>query len=168
MARYAAGKDAYGISDRSGFRYRLRDMRREWNGLLVGKDEWEAKHPQLEITRRPPDAEALRDPRPDTRTAPEVEQLLGLNAFLTGASGSNTITVFEPSHGRSTSDVVRFRNVEPFDGFTSAVIEAAAGYSITVVDVNRYTFVASSGTATEGSKRGGGGIASAGPVTLVN
>ena len=168
MARFASGKDAYGISDRSGFRYRLRDMRKEWNGLLVGKDEWEAKHPQLEVTRHPPDAEALRDPRPDSRVAPEVEHLLGLNAFLTGSSGSTTITVFEPSHGRSTSDVVRFRNVDPFDGFTSTVIEDANGYSITVVDINRYTFVASSGTATEGGKRGGGGISSVGPVTLVN
>jgi len=41
MARYASGKNAYGISDRSGFRYRLRDMRKEWNGLLVGIDELE-------------------------------------------------------------------------------------------------------------------------------
>ncbi len=168
MARFASGKDAYGISDRSGFRYRLRDMRKEWNGLLVGKDEWEQKHPQLEVTRHPPDAEALRDPRPDSRVAPEVEHILGLNAFLTGASGSTIITVFEPSHGRSTSDVVRFRNVMPFDGFTSSVIESASGYSITVIDNNRYTFVASSGTATEGNKKGGGGIASSGPVTLVN
>jgi len=70
MARFASGKDAYGISDRSGFRYRLRDMRKEWNGLLVGKDEWEEKHPQLEITRRPPDAEALRDPRPENNIIP--------------------------------------------------------------------------------------------------
>jgi hypothetical protein len=54
MPKYAAGKYAYGISDRSGFRYRLKDMRKEWTGFLVGKDEWEPKH-----------AEALRDPRPD-------------------------------------------------------------------------------------------------------
>lgn len=66
MARFAVGKDAYGISDRSGFRYRLRDMRKEWNGLLVGRDEWESKHPQLEPVRHPPDAQALRDPRPDS------------------------------------------------------------------------------------------------------
>jgi Tfp pilus assembly protein PilP len=66
MAKYAAGKYAYGISDRSGFRYRLKDMRREWTGFLVGKDEWEPKHPQLEPKRHPTDAEALRDPRPDT------------------------------------------------------------------------------------------------------
>jgi hypothetical protein len=167
MARFASGKDAYGISDRSGFRYRLRDMRKEWNGFLVGKDEWEAKHPQLEITRHPPDAEALRDPRPDSRVAPEVEHLLGLNAFLTGASGSNVITVTEPSHGRTTGDVVRFRSVKPFDGFLASDIEYASGNSITVVSVDRYTFVANSGTATEGGQRGGGGSATSGPVTLV-
>ena len=48
MAKYAAGKYAYGISDRSGFRYKLSDMRKEWNGSIVGKDEYESKHPQLE------------------------------------------------------------------------------------------------------------------------
>ena len=67
MARYASGKNAYGISDRSGFRYRLRDMRKEWNGLLVGIDEFEEKHPQLEPRRVVADPQALRDPRPDTR-----------------------------------------------------------------------------------------------------
>ena len=66
MGKYAVGKNAYGISDRSGFRYRLRDMRKEWNGLLVGKDEYEEKHPQIQPVRRAIDAEALRDPRPDT------------------------------------------------------------------------------------------------------
>jgi hypothetical protein len=44
---FASGKNAYGISDRSGFRYRLRDMKKEWTGALVGKDEYEPKHPQL-------------------------------------------------------------------------------------------------------------------------
>lgn len=66
MSNYASGKYAWGISDRSGFRYRLKDMRQEWNGLLVGPDEYEEKHPQLEPNRRPTDPEALRNPRPDT------------------------------------------------------------------------------------------------------
>lgn len=66
MPRFATGKDAYGISDRSGFRYRLREMRKEWNGSLVGPDEYESKHPQLEPPKVFPDPEALRDPRPDT------------------------------------------------------------------------------------------------------
>lgn len=65
MAKFAVGKYAYGISDRSGFRYRLKDMRMEWNGFLVGKDEWESKHPQLEPRRKSTDAEAIRNPRPE-------------------------------------------------------------------------------------------------------
>ena len=39
MGKFAVGKNAYGISDRSGFRYKLNEMKREWNGFLVGKDE---------------------------------------------------------------------------------------------------------------------------------
>jgi hypothetical protein len=47
MARYASGKKAWGFSDRSGFRYRLSEMVVEWNGMKVGPDEYEPKHPQL-------------------------------------------------------------------------------------------------------------------------
>ena len=65
MSRFATGKDSYAISDRSGVRYRYRDMRREWNGLLVGKDEYEPKHPQLEPFPKVVDAQALKDARPD-------------------------------------------------------------------------------------------------------
>lgn len=65
MSKFATGKHAFGISDRSGFRYRLKDMRKEWNGLLVGRDEWEEKHPQLQPLRAIPDPQALRDPRPE-------------------------------------------------------------------------------------------------------
>ena len=165
MARYASGKKAYGYSDRSGFRYRLRDMRKEWNGLKVGPDEYEAKHPQLEPNYPGPDPTALFEPRPDARTEVTVENLLGLNPFLSTAS-SATITVIEPSHGRSTSDTVRFRDAIGFDGFTATVLNNSSGYAITKVDDNTYTFSASSGTATTGGIRGGGGRVTAGPVTL--
>ena len=63
---YASNKNAYGISDRSGFRYRLKDMRQEWNGLLVGKDEFEPKHPQLFSHKKMADPQALKNPRPET------------------------------------------------------------------------------------------------------
>lgn len=168
MGRYASGKNAWGYSDRSGFRYRLSEMRTEWNGSKVGIDEYEAKHPQLEPSNAGADAQALYDPRPDSRTEVAVERLLVSNAFESGAAGSAVITVIEPSHGRSTSDVVRFRKVEGFDGFTEAALENASGYSITVVDTNTYTFTASSGTATVGNTRGGGQNATSGPVTLEN
>ena len=64
MSRFASGKDSYAISDRSGFRYKYSDMRKEWNGLLVGKDEFEAKQPQLGPFRKVFDAQALKDARP--------------------------------------------------------------------------------------------------------
>ena len=35
MARYATGKYAKAISDRSGLEYRYKDMRKEWTGALV-------------------------------------------------------------------------------------------------------------------------------------
>ena len=165
MARYASGKKAYGYSDRSGFRYRLREMRKEWNGLKVGPDEYEPKHPQLEPNYPGPDPTALYEPRPDSRTEVSVENLLGLNPFLSTAS-SASITVIEPSHGRSTSDTVRFRDAIGFDGFTATVLNNSSGYAITKVDDNTYTFTASSGTATTGGIRGGGGSVTAGPVTL--
>ena len=165
MARYASGKRAYGYSDRSGFRYRLRDMIKEWNGLKVGPDEYEAKHPQLEPNYPGPDPTALYEPRPDSRTEVSVENLLVLNPFLYTDS-SASITVIEPSHGRSTSDTVRFRDAVGFDGFTATVLNNSSGYAITKVDDNTYTFTASSGTATTGGLRGGGGSVTAGPVTL--
>jgi len=66
LSRFATGKHAFGISDRSGFRYRLKDMRKEWNGLLVGKDEYEEKHPQLEPFGKIADPEAIKNARPET------------------------------------------------------------------------------------------------------
>ena len=100
MARYASGKDAYGISDRTGFRYRLRDMRKEWNGLLVGPDEYEPKHPQLESPRVGADPQALRDPRPDQGEALKVfvdqntvETPDAVPLRMIGQVGSVTVTV---------------------------------------------------------------------------
>jgi len=71
MAKYALGKRAYGISDRSGFRYRLNTMKKEWTGMLVGPDEYEPKQPQLGPFRKVTDPQALKDPRPD-RVEPVV------------------------------------------------------------------------------------------------
>ena len=104
-----------------------------------------------------------------TETETAVPQLLGVNAFKTGSSGSSTITVTERTHGRSSSDTVRFRSVDSFDGITKANLENSSGYSITKVDAaDTYTFSVSTDTATTGNIRGGGGRATAGPVTIEN
>jgi len=65
MSKFAQGKNSWAISDRSGVAYKYKDMRREWNGLLVGRDEYEPKHPQLGPFRKVVDAQALKDARPD-------------------------------------------------------------------------------------------------------
>ena len=85
MPRYASNKRAYGISDRSGFRYKLRDMRMEWNGSLVGRDEYEAKHPQLAPSRIIADPQALRISRPDS--AKEKSSFLVYTNFGDGIIG---------------------------------------------------------------------------------
>ena len=161
MARHASGKRAWGLSDRSGFRYRLAEMLVEWNGLKVGPDEYEEKHPQLNPRRIGPDPQALLQPRPDTATEVAGQVLLVMNPFQSGSAGSSVITVFEPSHGRSTANVVIFRKTQAFDGFSTTVLNKAAGYTITVVDVNSYTITVIGETATIGGIRGGGGVATA-------
>ena len=63
---FASGKYAYGICDITGFRYKLRDMKFTWDGLLVGSDQWSPKSPQLDPKPKAADPEALKNARPDT------------------------------------------------------------------------------------------------------
>ena len=86
MPRFATGKNAYGISDRSGMKYRYRDLKKEWNGSLVGPDEFEAKHPQLGPFRTVADPEAIKDGYVPTK---ELDPLL----FLTKSKASNNSPV---------------------------------------------------------------------------
>jgi len=161
---FAQGKYAYRISDRSGFRYRIKDMRKEWNGSIVGYDEYEEKHPQLTPPRIRTDLEAIRDARPD-RTETAVPNLLPLNAFSTTIS-SATVTVNEPNHGRSTSDTVRFRDAQSVGGISASTINSSSGFSITNINTNNYSF--SAGTTASFTQKGGGGFASAGPTSITN
>ena len=107
--------------------------------------------------------EALKYVRTD-RDESTVAALLPLNPFRFTAS-STTISVFEPSHGRSSSDTVRFRDVSGIIFGTSITeLEDSDGYSITKTDDDFYTFAVSTAAGTTGS--GGGGYASSGPATL--
>tara|TARA_R110000824_G_scaffold3259_2_gene15503 strand:- start:516 stop:842 length:327 start_codon:yes stop_codon:yes gene_type:complete len=63
---YAAGKNAWGISDRSGRRYRLNKMKVEWTGAKVGPEEFDPKQPQLSPPKAFPDPQALMNPRPES------------------------------------------------------------------------------------------------------
>tara|TARA_R110000796_G_scaffold129668_1_gene245357 strand:- start:405 stop:719 length:315 start_codon:yes stop_codon:yes gene_type:complete len=63
---FASNKNAYGICDISGFRYKRKDMKKTWDGLIVGADQWDAKHPQLMPKGVQSEPEAIKDARPDT------------------------------------------------------------------------------------------------------
>ena len=160
---FARGKHSQAISDRSGQAFPYTEMVREWNGSFVHYSEYEPKHPQLEPKLKGGDAQGLQNARP-ARTEPAVAALLPNNPFTITAS-STTISVYEPNHGRSTSDVVVFRNVDGSPGGVAyTVFENASGYSITKTDSNHYTFtLGATPTVTEQS---GGMTVTAGPVTL--
>ena len=149
----AKGTYAKFISDRSGMAFPYTESKKEWNGSLVHTSEFEKKHPQLEPKKKRIDAEALRDPRP-ARSETAVPRLLSLNPFTTTAS-STTVTVKETNHGRSTGDIVRFRDTMPVGGLASSVYNLSSGYTITKVDDHSYTFVA---TSTPTISETGGGI----------
>ena len=69
MPKYATGKYAKAISDRSGMEFPHREMVREWNGAFVHVSEFEPKQPQLEPKPLGADGVSLRNVRTD-RTEP--------------------------------------------------------------------------------------------------
>ena len=163
MAKYATGKYARAISDRSGMEFPYREMVREWNGAFVHVSEFEPKQPRLEPKPMNGDSISLRHVRPD-RVEPAVAAMLGNNPFSTIAS-SQTVTVTEPNHGRSTGNTVRFRNVQGSPGGVSfSTYENASGFSITVTTTDKYTFTL--GATPSITEEKGGPTVSAGPVTI--
>ena len=75
MPKFATGKYAKAISDRSGMAFPYKEMRKEWNGSFVHKSEFEEKHPQLEPRKQRTDAQALKDASPQAKlgTADKLE-----------------------------------------------------------------------------------------------
>ena len=163
MANYATGKHAKAISDRSGMEFPYNEMVKEWNGSFVHVSEFESKQPQLEPSRYTGDPQGLMNARP-ARTEPATQNMLPSNPFDI-TSGSTTVTVTEPGHGRSTADTVVFRNVDGSPGgLAYTVFENASGYVITKINSDKYSFtLGSTPTVTE---KAGGMTVTAGPVTL--
>ena len=95
---YARGKRSKAISDRSGMEFPYTEMVKEWNGSLVHKSEFEAKHPQIKRKHVKADAIALANPRP---MHPDTQKLFVLyisNGFFsetkdTGITGGASMTV---------------------------------------------------------------------------
>jgi len=162
---YANGKYAKFISDRSGMEFPYTEMVKEWNGARVHKSEFEPKTPQDKPHKYKADAEALQFARPD-RTENATERLLTLNPFRNEA-GSSVVKIFEPGHGRSTGDTVRFRNaVGPY--VSSLQVNSDSGHTITKIDDDFYSYDNGLGLGLSSIIIFGGDRASSGPVTVSN
>ena len=194
MSKYATGKYAKAISDRSGLEFPYREMVREWNGSFVHVSEFEPKQPQLEPKPTNADGIALRHVR-TARTENAVPYAIPENGFETYQAGSGVINVTAPGHGLTNGTTYRFRgspalttggggtfqynNPADFDGITGANVAKAAGYAITTgifrdgaristdyAVANFFFFTVDTDTATVGEIKGGGAGCSVGPVTL--
>jgi len=109
MGRYASGKRALAISDRSGMAFPYSEMVREWNGFLVHNSEYEPKQPQLEPKPVGSDPQALLNPRPQPASKASLI-LLDNNPFTSIIyAGTTYVNVFSENHQRKAGDVVRFR-----------------------------------------------------------
>ena len=109
MGKYASGKYALAISDRSGMAFPYDEMVREWNGSLVHISEFEAKQPQLQPKPVGSDPQALFNPRPQPASKSSLI-LLGDNPFTSViSSGTTFVNVFSEDHQRAAGSVVRFR-----------------------------------------------------------
>lgn len=196
MSRFATGKHAFGISDRSGFRYRLKDMRKEWNGLLVGKDEYEEKHPQLEPFGKVADPEAIKNARPETDLVNQRRFQYGFNPVgfktvpgiveendLVATGQVGTVTLFFPKTlgSEATGEVGDVTVIVPASVTVAISGFASATGSVGTVSVEEGIVVSvtgSSSTASVGSVTvsianviaavtGSAGTSSVGSVTAV-
>ena len=141
---YASGKNAFGISDRSGRRYRLREMKTEWTGAKVGPDEFDPKHPQLFPPKAFPDPQALRDPRPDP-TLSQVFVPVGNTVFPPVAAagpmigGVGQVTVNETQ--TSTSVTVSLTGIAGTSAVGSVTVSLIGEFTVTVASylgANKY------------------------------
>jgi NAD-dependent SIR2 family protein deacetylase len=98
---FATAKYAYGLCDQCGQRYKLKRLKKQWDGIKSCPQCYDTKHPQLQPKNRPADPEALRDPRPNT----DIEVFSGkvisddvigsnLNGFkVSGSLGNITVII---------------------------------------------------------------------------
>ena len=92
MGKYASGKFAKRISDRSGMAFPYNEMVQEWTGVWVHISEYEPKQPQLEPLPIVTDPQSLQYPR---------AQIANARVFVGGALGPINAgrTVARPATG---------------------------------------------------------------------
>ena len=112
MAKFAKGKHALAISDRSGLAFPWREMVTEWNGAFVHYSEFERKQPQLEPKPFVADPQGLQKARPQVAPLPTPD-LLEENPITTNnISIGSVYVVTQPNSRILVNDVVRLMSIK--------------------------------------------------------
>ena len=114
MPKYASGKFAKRVSDRSGMAFPYNEMVQEWNGSWVHISEFEPKHPQLEPLKIVTDPQSLQYARGQVVNAivPLDNNLYARNIF--GAK-TQTISQFNPIPAPGAFENVIVSTMQPLD-----------------------------------------------------
>jgi len=123
MARFAKGRNALMLSDRSGAAFPYREMVQEWNGLWVHTSEYEPKQPQIDPRPVGADPQALQHAKP-ARVEFPVQDILPENPFTT-TGAAKTLSVSFPSNGLNAgTSYVRFSAIkQPVGGVAVSILE---------------------------------------------
>ncbi len=124
----------YRISDRDGHRARNYNTKKEWNGLWVGSEEWEARQPQ-DFVRGVPDVQTVPDARPPEPILDDPSIYTGPNqTSLTAATlpGGTVLTV-QQSAGFTPGSLLNVF-LDSLDGFLSHVASLPDTTHIVIVD----------------------------------
>ena len=131
MSSFASGKHAFGFCDRTGFRYKLKDLVPQIeagrpNGMLVGRDVLDKDNPQWRLGMiNMSDPQALRNPRPDggydqSRELSAFDPVGGGNTALgsrtvgldmSGHVGRVEVQIIQPDSTATLSGVVGTTNL---------------------------------------------------------
>jgi len=103
MGKYASGKFAQRISDRSGMAFPYNEMVKEWNNSTVHISEYEEKHPQLEPLPIIQDPQSLENARPQIADSRVFVGKIGVNTNLFSSVGMQPKTEAKETRLQSSS-----------------------------------------------------------------
>ena len=145
MAKFAKGKHALAISDRSGLAFPWREMVTEWNGAFVHYSEFERKQPQLEPRPFVADPQGLQKARPQVAPLPTPD-LLEENPITTNNISIGSVYVItQPNSRILVNDVVRLMSIK------SNLVSSTTALQKSIQELELSTTLASNITSTDTS-----------------
>jgi hypothetical protein len=125
-------REHYVRCDNTGLRVLSGDVRKQWDGLLVWKEQFDERHPQ-EFVRGVVDNFAVRDARPES---PDFVTLASVTVPFTSTTGASIVLATADAGSLKYLSFVRFRVVEITDALnpTYVVQHSTDNVSWTSVD----------------------------------